>query len=89
MATSGSGPSTLPFDFDIFVPPSCTQPWWKTLANGSRKPTQTHLVHDLHEEARVQEVPGGVVDAADVLVDGSPVVDDAPVERRGVVCGST
>ena len=37
--TSSSGPSTLPFDFDIFVPPCSTQPWWKTLANGSRKPT--------------------------------------------------
>ena len=37
--TSSSGPSTLPFDFDIFTPPSCTQPWWKTwrTARGSRR----------------------------------------------------
>jgi hypothetical protein len=34
-----SGPSTFPLVFDILRPPSCTQPWWKTRANGSRKPT--------------------------------------------------
>ena len=38
-ATISSGPSTFPFVFDIFVPPICTQPWWKRRANGSRKPS--------------------------------------------------
>ena len=30
---------TLPFVFDIFVPPICTQPWWNRRPNGSRKPS--------------------------------------------------
>ena len=37
---SSSGPITLPFDFDIFVPPSWIQPFVKKLWNGSRKPTR-------------------------------------------------
>ena len=43
------------------------------------------VVHRLDEEARVEQVPGRVVDAADVLRDRQPVVDDAAVERRAVV----
>ena len=31
--------SRSPCVFDIFVPPSCTQPWWNRRANGSRKPS--------------------------------------------------
>jgi len=38
-SVTSSGPSTLPFVFDIFVPPSVTQPWWNSRANGSRNPT--------------------------------------------------
>ena len=30
---------TPPFDFDIFLPSSSTQPWWNRRWNGSRKPT--------------------------------------------------
>ena len=39
MSASWSGAVTLPFDFDIFVPPWRTQPWWNSRWNGSRKPT--------------------------------------------------
>ena len=45
---------------------------------------QAHLVHHLHEEPRVEQVAGRVVDAADVLVDRAPEVDDPPLERRRV-----
>ena len=40
------------------------------------------VVHRLDEEARVEQVPLRVVDAADVLVDRHPVVGDRAVERR-------
>ena len=40
---------------------------------------QAEVVQRLDEEARVQQVAGRVVDAADVLVDGHPVVDDPAV----------
>ena len=38
-STRGSGPSTFPFDLDIFEPPICSQPWWNSRANGSPKLT--------------------------------------------------
>ena len=79
------GPSTLPFVFDIFVPPSCTQPWWKTPRERLAEADHPPVVHRLHEEARVEEVPRRVVDPADVLRDRQPVVDDEAVERRLVV----
>ena len=44
-----------------------------------------HLVHDLGEEPRVEEVEHGMLDAADVLVDGQPVVGDGALERLLVV----
>ncbi len=42
---------------------------------------QLHVVQHLREEARVEQVQDGVLDAADVLVDGQPVVDDLLVPR--------
>ncbi len=48
-------------------------------------PEQAEVVQRLDEEARVQQVAGRVVDAADVLVDGHPVVDDPAVPGRLVV----
>ena len=42
---------------------------------------QPQVVQHLHEEARVEQVQDGVLDAADVLVDGQPVVGDLPVPR--------
>ena len=48
---------------------------------------QAEVVQRLDEEARVEQVPLGVVDAADVLVDRHPVVDETPLERRRVVVG--
>ncbi len=53
---------------------------------GERLPEadEPHLVHDLHEEPRVQEVAGRVVDAADVLRDRAPEVGGGTVERSDV-----
>jgi hypothetical protein len=47
----------LPFDFDIFVPPIVTQPWWKDAVERLAEPDQAHLLHHLHEEARVERWP--------------------------------
>ena len=49
------------------------------------EPDQAELVHDLDEEAGIEQVPGRVIDSADVLVDRHPVVDDRAVERRLIV----
>ena len=46
------------------------------------EPDEAEVVHDLHEEPRVQQVQDRVLDAADVLVDRQPVVGDG-VERNG------
>ena len=46
------------------------------------------VVDRLHEEARVQEMPGRVVDAADVLRDRQPVVDDEAGRRAPRRCAS-
>ena len=43
------------------------------------------VVQRLHEEARIDQVHRGVVDAADVLVDRAPPVDELPVPRSIVV----
>src|SRR5205823_9212942 len=45
------------------------------------------LVQHLDEEPRVQQVPGRVVDPADVLVDRHPEVDQLTRERGLVVTG--
>ena len=46
---------------------------------------QPHVAHHLREEAAVQQVQDGVLDAADVLVDRHPAVRARRIERRGVV----
>jgi hypothetical protein len=46
---------------------------------------QAEVVHDLREEARVHEVEDRVLDSADVLVDGEPVVGESAIESRLVV----
>ncbi len=48
----------------------------------ARRPTRSDVVQHLGEEARVQQVQDRVLDAADVLVDRQPVVDDLALERR-------
>ena len=69
----------LPFDFDIFAPSRVIIPWVKRLANGSWTPRMAHVGERLAEEARVHQVQDRVLDAADVLVDGHPVVGDLAV----------
>ncbi len=46
---------------------------------------QTQVVERLHEEARIEQVQDGVLDAADVLVDREPVVGDLPAPRSLLV----
>ena len=47
---------------------------------GLAESDQAHFVHDLDEEARIEKVAVRVVDAADVLRDGTPVVGEPPIE---------
>ena len=51
------------------------------------EPDHPQLVQHLDEEARVEQVPGRVVDPAHVLVDRHPEVDQLPRERRLVILG--
>jgi hypothetical protein len=44
-----------------------------------------HVRQRLDEEARVEQMQDGVLDAADVLIDRHPASDDLPVERHLVV----
>ena len=46
---------------------------------------EAELVQDLDEVAGVEQVHDGVIDAADALVDGEPVVDERTIEGRLVV----
>ena len=47
----------------------------------------TQVAHHLGPEARIDQVQDGVLHAADVLVDGEPVLDHFRAERRaGVFC---
>ena len=45
-------------------------------------PAMAGLLHRAGEEARIEEVQDRVLDAADILVDGQPVIDDARHRRR-------
>ena len=49
-------------------------PWVSRLVNGSSTLEQALVAHHALEEARVEQVQDGVLDAADVLVDRHPVV---------------
>jgi hypothetical protein len=55
---------------------------------GSSESDQAFVAHQLVEEARVQQVQDGVLDAADVLVHGQPVVGALRVQHALVVVGA-
>ena len=74
----------LPLLLDIFEPSSSTMPWLSRLVNGSVKLDEAHVEQHLGDEARVQQVQDGVLDAADVRVDGSPLVRPRGVEKASV-----
>ena len=59
-------------------------PWVSRLVNGSPTPQQAEIAHHLGPEARVEEVQDGVLDAADVLIDGQPV-SRALIDHRAVL----
>ena len=89
--SSLSGATTLPLFFDIFAPSLMTMPWVKRRVTGSEFETKREVAHHFGPEARVDEVQDRVLDAADVLVDGEPVVDflsRVEMEQRSVVCAS-
>jgi hypothetical protein len=46
---------------------------------------QAHVAHEFRPEARIDQVEDGVLDSANVLIDGKPVSDLGGVERRLVV----
>ena len=46
---------------------------------------QPHVVQGVRDKARVQQMEDGVLDAADVLVDRQPAIDDGGVENLRVV----
>src|SRR5207249_3967488 len=48
---------------------------------------QAEVAHHLAPKARVEKMKNGVLDAADVLVDGKPVIDLRRIEGSLVVVG--
>ena len=85
LATSSSGPDDVALRLRhlraAHLHPALVEQARERLAEAEHP----QVVHRLDEEARVEQVAGRVVDAADVLRDGQPVVDDGAVERRLVV----
>ena len=77
--------TTLPLDFDIFAPSLITMPCVNRRFDGLVVRDQADVAHHLGEEARVDQVQNGVLDAADVLIDRKPVGDLLRIERRLVV----
>jgi len=47
------------------------------------------IPEDLGVKSRVEEMENGMFDAADVLIDGHPVVKGLPVQSRLLVVGGT
>ena len=84
---SASSDTELPRDFDIFS----TRPVGRQardhalVEEGRERLLERHeaeVLQDAREEPRVQEVQDRVLDAADVLVDGRPLLHDGRVEGR-------
>ncbi len=46
---------------------------------------QTHVAHELRPETRIDQVKDGVLHAADVLIDGKPVIHGLAVKRGAIV----
>ena len=77
-----SGETTLPFDFDIFAPSLITMPCVNRRSHRLVVLDQAQVAHHLRPEARVDQVQNRVLHAADVLVDGKPILRDRRIERR-------
>jgi hypothetical protein len=72
---------------DIFAPSRVIMPWVKSALKGSLRLHQVEVRQRLHEEARVHQVQDRVLDAADVLIDRHPAVEDLRVPGGVVVAG--
>jgi hypothetical protein len=69
-----SGVTTFPLDLDILAPSLLTIPWASSRVKGSTAFRQAGIVEDLGKEAGVHEVQDGMLNAADILVHGHPVI---------------
>ncbi len=80
-----SGETILPRLFDIFAPSLITIPCVNRRCGRFGVRAHADVAHELRPEARIDQVQDGVLDAADVLVNGEPVIDDLAVEGRTVI----
>ena len=71
-AIMSSGSTTLPFDFDMTSPSLSTIPCVSRRVNGSSWSTMPRSRKTRAEEARVDQVQDGVLDAAAVEIDRAP-----------------
>ena len=74
----------LPLLLDIFEPPSSTMPWLIEARERLGEVDEAHVEQHLGDEARVQQVQDGVLDAADVGVDGRPACRPPRDEKASV-----
>ncbi len=77
------GRRCCPCDFDILVPSMRTMPWREQTGEGLAElgRSDAHIAQGPREEAGIEQVQDGVLDAADVLVDRHPTGHQLRVER--------